>query len=336
MKRRSFTAGLLAAAAAGRGARAGARQAPAGVGAQQAPADASRCQAVSTGGISAADFQSYIAAFNRSDFDGFARFYAHDIEFHGQGGSFRGRDALVAFYRQVKSRVRETITVRSITQDESDLVADLVTELQAVADWPEFPTGALRAGEIRHSENFVWYQARNGEFTCVRSAHYRSGAVDESDAVASTGGSASRTEPSAAGGTSQCAYTMPAERFQAYIEAFNRDDYHGFGDYYDENVTLTIAGRKELRGRQAIFDFYRDVKRQTHRTIVVDKLIRAPGRVAAELHSEFVAVEDSPDFIAGALKTGQRIFIRTFVLYELRGERFARIRSAEYRKLARP
>jgi len=314
MNRRIFTGGLVAVAATAGGE-------PRNGLADPTARRAEDCGKPSTGGITEADFHRYIAAFNRGDFDAFGRLYAPDVEFEGQGGTFHGRDAVLAFYREVRSRLRETIRVRSITQDESGLVADLVTQLEVRIDWPDFPTGALRAGETRRSENFVWYEARAGALTHVRSAHYQSGTDIEPLSA----------RPRAA----SCGPTMSAEKFRSYIDAFNQDDYAAFGDYYDPDVELVIAGRKALRGRQAIFDFYREVKAQTHRVIEVDKLIRAPDRLAAELHSEFVAREDSPHFIAGAMKRGERIFIRTFVLYELREGRFARIRSAEFRKLAR-
>jgi ketosteroid isomerase-like protein len=133
----------------------------------------------------------------------------------------------------------------------------------------------------------------------------------------------------------QCAVGMSEERFRAYIDAFNRDDYASFGDYYDEDVVLVIAGKTELRGRQAIFDFYKTVKSQTKRTLQVNKVITAPDRLAVELQSEFLALEDLPNFTAGPMKKGGRIFINTFVFYDLRGGKFARIRSAEFRKIDR-
>jgi len=128
---------------------------------------------------------------------------------------------------------------------------------------------------------------------------------------------------------------MSRERFLAYIDAFNKDDYSGFGDYYDEDVELVIAGNRELHGRQAIFDFYKVVKAQTQRTIQVDKFIGTGNRIAVELESEFLALEDLPDFSAGPMKKGGRIFINTFVIYELVNGKFARIRSAEFRKIDR-
>ncbi|MEP7313735.1 MAG: nuclear transport factor 2 family protein [Pseudomonadota bacterium] len=128
---------------------------------------------------------------------------------------------------------------------------------------------------------------------------------------------------------------MSRERFSSYMDAFNRDDYAGFGDFYAEDVVLVIAGKRELRGRQAIFDFYKTVKSQTQRTIQINRFIGTENRIAVELQSEFLALQDLPEFSAGPMKKGGRIFINTFVFYELRDGRFALIRSAEFRKIDR-
>jgi len=128
---------------------------------------------------------------------------------------------------------------------------------------------------------------------------------------------------------------MSEERFAAYIDAFNRDDVAAYGSYYADDVVLVIAGKTELRGRQAIFDFYQVVRSQTRRTLQVNKFIATPSQLAVELESEFLALEDLPDFTAGPMRKGGRIFINTFVLYDLRGGRFSRIRSAQFRKIPR-
>jgi hypothetical protein len=118
----------------------------------------------------------------------------------------------------------------------------------------------------------------------------------------------------------------------SYIDAFNRNDYAGFADYYAPGVRLVIAGKHELTGREAILEFYRSVKATTRRTINVKRLIITACAIAAELESEFLALEDLPDFTAGPMRKGQRLFINTVVLYDLEDGKFSRIRSAELRK----
>jgi ketosteroid isomerase-like protein len=268
------------------------------------------------------DFRDYIDAFNRSDFPAYSRYYATDVEFAGRAAQLKGRDAVIQFYRQVHARMRETLQIQQIVQGGRTLVADMVTELEALEDWPDFPTGAIKRGEIRRSQNFIWYDLSGKEFTRIRAAHYRRGTFTDFGPVAAAA-------PSNAA-------ALSAAEFSRYIDAFNHNDENTFGEFYDPDVILVIAGKHTLGGRQAIFDFYRSVKAQTRRTIQVNQLITTPGAIAAELQSEFLALEDLPDFTAGPLKRGERLFINTVVLYDLRDGKFSRIRSAELRKIHRP
>ncbi len=272
--------------------------------------------------LTEADYREYIAAFNRSDFDTFGRYYALNVEFQGRAGRFLGRDAVVGFYRQVHSRLRERIEIRQIVRGEQELVADLVTELHALEDWPDFPAGPIYKGETRTSRNFVWYEMAGREFSRVRAAHYRRGSLPEP------------TEPPPT--RSPNGRALSRAQFASYIDAFNRNDYAGFANYYTPDVTLVIAGKHELRGRESILEFYRSVKATTRRTITVNRLITTPDAIAAELQSEFLALQDLPDFTAGPMRKGERIFINTVALYDLEDGKFSRIRSAELRKIHTP
>jgi hypothetical protein len=282
-----------------------------------------------------ADFSRYIDAFNHSDGDTFGAYYAPQIHFQGQAGEFHSREEVVNFYRQVKARVRETIGILNLVIGPHDIVAELETELHALVDWPDFPTGPIYKGETRRSRNFIWYEVADGMFKSVRSARYRSFQDMPGDDTRALGEAAEesvatqRVDP-----TRQIA--MPAGQFAAYIDAFNRDDVATYGDYYAEDVVLVLAGKTELRGRQAIFDFYKAVKARTRRTIQINRFVATPDHIAVELESEFLALQDLPEFTAGAMLRGERIFINTFVVYDLRGGKFSRIRSALFRKIVRP
>jgi len=120
--------------------------------------------------------------------------------------------------------------------------------------------------------------------------------------------------------------------FRDYIAAFNRDDRAAYGSYYADNVTLVIAGRTELHGREAIFDFYAGVKATTRRTIEIVRVLASDALIAAELVSEFLALEDMPDFAAGPMRKGDRLLINSFVFYELEHVKYRRIRSATCRR----
>jgi len=158
MDRRVFGAGLLASGAA--------------LHATPGSTAAVSCSKPS-GGLGEQDFRDYIAAFNRSDFPGFSKYYAENVEFEGRGRHFRSKAEVLAFYREVKSRMKETIEIRDIIVGDTDMVANIVTRLEADRDWPEFVTGPIRKGEVILSENFVWYEMKGGRFVHIRSAGYR-------------------------------------------------------------------------------------------------------------------------------------------------------------------
>ena len=270
--------------------------------------------------LTEADYRAYVEAFNRSDYPAFSSLYADDVEFHGRAARLTGREAIVTHYRKVKARLKETLTPHAIVVSGNTIVADVETELTALEDWPDFPTGAFNRGDTRRSQNFLWYDIEGAQFKRIRSARYRLLAPDEV---------VPNVEAKADKG-------ITAERFRTYIDAFNRDDYATFGAFYHEEVVLVIAGKRELRGTDAIFDFYRTVKAQTRRTIEIVALISSGNQLAVELQSEFLALQDLPTFAAGPMKKGGRIFINTVVLYELRDGKFTRIRSAELQKINRP
>jgi hypothetical protein len=125
------------------------------------------------------------------------------------------------------------------------------------------------------------------------------------------------------------------EQLAAYMKAFNASDYDALCGFYCPDVRLVIGSGKELVGRQAIVDFYRGVKSKTQRTISILQSFSSGETVAAELESEFVALEDVPDFTSGPMAKGDRLYINSFVLYDLKDGRYSRIRAAIFRRIWR-
>jgi hypothetical protein len=122
--------------------------------------------------IGPVEFADYMAAFNGGDVDGYAKYYADEAVFEGRGRHLQGRAAIVAFYATVGARMRQTITVRRAYFGETGMAAELETELVALADWPDFFSGPIRAGEVRRSLNFAFYAVKDGRFVHIRSAPF--------------------------------------------------------------------------------------------------------------------------------------------------------------------
>src|SRR5580698_1845596 len=115
-------------------------------------------------------YGEYIAAFNRDDFEGFSKYYAEDVVLNlGNRKTIHGRQGIIDFYREVKSRIRETLVIRNIVADETGLAVEVATEFHALEDWPDFIAGAIRNGESIHIVSLVVYNIVNGKFQTIRS-----------------------------------------------------------------------------------------------------------------------------------------------------------------------
>jgi hypothetical protein len=115
--------------------------------------------------------------------------------------------------------------------------------------------------------------------------------------------------------------------YREYIDSFNRDDFEGFSKYYADDVVLELGKRKVIHGRQAIIDFYREVKSKIRETLVIHNIVADEEGLAVEVATEFHALEDWPDFIAGAIRKGESINIVSWAFYKISNGRFTHIRS---------
>ena len=121
---------------------------------------------------------------------------------------------------------------------------------------------------------------------------------------------------------------MNRETFFEYVEAFQRQDFPGFTRFYADDVVLSLAGgARVIHGRQGIADFYKTVFERIRERLEVTYLVIDEGGVAAELKTEFIALEDWPDFMVRPMRKGETARIVSFAHYTLRNGLFSEIRS---------
>jgi hypothetical protein len=119
--------------------------------------------------------------------------------------------------------------------------------------------------------------------------------------------------------------------FEGYLMAFNHADFAAFSAYYADDVIF--AGQAaQVVGRQSVVDFYRRVRRYLDERVELLTFVGAPGRgkIVAELRTTLVAVRAWPDMPTGAMREGDTRTTVSFAIYELAGDRFARIRTARF------
>ena len=126
---------------------------------------------------------------------------------------------------------------------------------------------------------------------------------------------------------------MTRDEFDAYIDAFNRDDFDGFSKYYAEDVEFNLGDRKQIIGRQGIVDFYRQVKAHFREELTIIDLVVTPDRIALHNGTVFTTIADWPDFELWPTMKGDVRRIESINLYEVENDKFTRIKSARYKEL---
>jgi hypothetical protein len=119
--------------------------------------------------------------------------------------------------------------------------------------------------------------------------------------------------------------------FEAYVDAFNRNDFDGFGAYYADDMVFQ-GQAAQLVGRAAVLDFYRTVKSKLDETLFLLTFVGAPelGRIAVEMRTQLIAREDWPEMPTGPMRKGDKRESINFVVYDLADRRFTRVRSARF------
>lgn len=124
--------------------------------------------------------------------------------------------------------------------------------------------------------------------------------------------------------------------YEEYVGAFNHGDFDGFSKHYTDDVVFELGDMRRLEGPDQIVEFYREVRAHVRETLTVLKLVIDDHGVAAEVETEFLALNDWPEFVSGPLKQGDVFKRRGLIMYDLRDGKFSYIRSARTRLLVSP
>ena len=124
---------------------------------------------------------------------------------------------------------------------------------------------------------------------------------------------------------------MPRERYEQYVDWFNKNDPR-FLEFYHPDVVLEL-GAATLNGANAIRDFYAEVKAHIQETVTVTHFVSDATGVAAEIPTEFKVFKDwpEPNYFKRPLKKGEVFRVVSFGLYWVDNGLFRRIKAARYK-----
>ena len=113
--------------------------------------------------------------------------------------------------------------------------------------------------------------------------------------------------------------------FKAYTSAFSNADFERFPRFYTEDVRLELGSVPPINSRQGIIDFYRPMFQRVREQLTINSVKATDATIELDAITRFTAIQDAPDFVVGALRTGDYIEGRVIVNYELRGGLISRI-----------
>jgi hypothetical protein len=102
------------------------------------------------------------------------------------------------------------------------------------------------------------------------------------------------------------------------MAAFSSANFERFPSFYTDDVRLELGSVPAIQGRQGIIDFYRPMFERVRESLTVNSVVATLDSIELDAVTRFTAVKDAPDFVVGALKTGEYIEGRVLVSYRLR------------------
>jgi ketosteroid isomerase-like protein len=119
-------------------------------------------------------------------------------------------------------------------------------------------------------------------------------------------------------------------RFADYMAAFNRyDDEALIRDFWTEDCVMQ-SGPKVYRGHKGMLEFLAWAHDGILETMRPQAVVEEGRRIFVEIDMDFTATRDRPDFLFGALKTGETATVKFFAHYLTRDGKVERLHTATW------
>jgi ketosteroid isomerase-like protein len=246
------------------------------------------------------NYQEYEQLFNTGDDAALVERYFHDdVVFTGGAREYRGKAALKGFLDWAHDGVREVMRPQNVLHGADLLFAEVDMDFHASKERTDFPFGHLRPGDQVTVKFFVTYRLRDGKVAELKSMTWPPGkGVSQLPRLGS--------------------HPSQLAAFRAYTAAFSGANFERFPSFYTEDVRLELGSVPPILGRQGIIDFYRPMFERVRESLTVNSVSATADRIELDAITRFTAIKDAPDFVVGALKTGEYIEGRVLVSYRLR------------------
>ncbi|MGH8261806.1 MAG: nuclear transport factor 2 family protein, partial [Steroidobacteraceae bacterium] len=118
--------------------------------------------------------------------------------------------------------------------------------------------------------------------------------------------------------------------YNRYIQAFNTgEDAQLVQDWFTEDCVFQ-SGPRLLHGRAELLGFLNWAHDGIREIIRAQTVLQDGNRLFAEIDMDFHATRDRPDFLFGALRRGELLTVKFFVLYTFRDGRVAELKASKW------
>lgn len=115
-----------------------------------------------------------------------------------------------------------------------------------------------------------------------------------------------------------------------YIDAFNTGNDAALVERWFTEDCIFQSGPRLMHGRAALLEFLNWAHDGIREIIRAKTILTGENRIFAEVDMDFHATHDRPDFLFGALKQGEFLTVKFFVLYTIRDGKVAHLKAATW------
>ncbi len=118
--------------------------------------------------------------------------------------------------------------------------------------------------------------------------------------------------------------------YAEYLELYNSGD-HGelVRRFCTDDVVFEAGSLKQVfRGKDEVLEFLLSLQENVRDILRVQVVLQDENHIIAEADMDFHAQRDLPDFPFGALKHGEFLTIKVFVIYYLRSGKICRFKTS--------
>ncbi|HXX17994.1 MAG TPA: nuclear transport factor 2 family protein [Candidatus Acidoferrum sp.] len=264
------------------------------------------------------NYQNYVELFNSGNDEALVKtYFTEDTVFSGGARAFHGAAELLKFLHWAHDGIREILRPQVVAQNKDHILAEIDIDFHALVDKPDFQFKPLKKGEMTTVKFFVVYYLRDGKVCHLKASTWP---VEQG---------VSKPTPRLGGTLEQ------RQAFNEYTKAFSNADFDRFPQYYNDDVTCELGSGITLRGKDGILNFYREMFKTVRENLTIHRFVADENGIAADVTTQFTAIEDAPNFVVGPLKKGECIRGRVFVHYVLRDGKISKISVARAGEMSR-